>query len=198
MGLRADLCDVLGGREYVLRDAPAPIVRPLGEGVWLQLSESPPADYDALARLADFLGPALRWAGNDLRAAIEESRSQSRAEQLQDRPIDVDGLEAEAAAHAARVAEQGSAAHLGKRKTVPIRGLRDVGVDVALNIYLAAPPTTPQLTYLVAMIQRWYADGFEGKFGGNGFHGLTGPTVRSSSSARCRSRLIRCHCVPSN
>ena len=88
----------------------------------------------------------------------------------------MDTAEVQAAEYAARVAG-GSPDPLRERKAVPIRGLRDAGVDVALNVYLAGPPTASQLTYLVAMVQRWYADRSEGKFGGDGFHDLMGPTV---------------------
>src|SRR5207253_7887320 len=58
----------LGGQEAVLREAPAPLKRPLGEGVWLQLSSAPPADPAALARLGEYLGPLLAWTFAELRA----------------------------------------------------------------------------------------------------------------------------------
>jgi hypothetical protein len=49
-------------------------------------------------------------------------------------------------------------------------------VDVALNLYLEAPPST-QLAELVATMDAWYIDGAGGGFGGVGFHGLDGPSV---------------------
>ena len=46
--LGPDLCARLGGQDCVLRDAPVAIARPLdGGGVWLQLSEKPPAPLAA-------------------------------------------------------------------------------------------------------------------------------------------------------
>jgi hypothetical protein len=56
-GLGPELCAHLGGREQVLREAPVAIKRALGEGVWLQVSEAPPAEPQALDRLTEYLAP---------------------------------------------------------------------------------------------------------------------------------------------
>src|SRR5207253_1427921 len=45
------------------------------------------------------------------------------------------------------------------RKPVPIRGLRHLEVDIALNLYLDRPPSSTQLARLVATLDAWYADG---------------------------------------
>ncbi|GEM_PF-4257397 len=65
-GLGPDLCALLGGQEVVLRAAPVALARPLGDGVWLQLSSLVPAAGEELQRLTEFLAPLLDWSVDDL------------------------------------------------------------------------------------------------------------------------------------
>jgi hypothetical protein len=59
MGLGAELCTHLGGPQAVLQEAPVLRANPLGTGVWLQVSDTPPGSRGQLERLAKYLQPLL-------------------------------------------------------------------------------------------------------------------------------------------
>lgn len=177
-GLGSELCARLGGRERVLHDAPVEIARAVNDGVWLQVSNGIPAE-DALVRLAAFLSPVLDWAASDILGANAEGRRQWEATRPETAADDLSPLLLEAMAQAR--AQVSTEASVAGRNAVPIRGLGqfldELGVDVAINIQLSEPPTRQQLAQLMATLYVWYEAGFQGEFGGKGFHDLTGPTI---------------------
>jgi hypothetical protein len=178
-GLGPDHCAQLGGREQVLRDAPADVRRPLEEGVWLQLSEVPPAEPYAYRRLGEYLAPLMTWTRDDVQLMVPsagdtaETASSAIARQpaeLPSIPGTLQGL------------PSGS---LGRRRAVPMRLIGgDVEVQTGLNVYLSEPPTPGQLEALIAAVQAWYQEGFDGAFpsglGQGAFHHLFGPSVEGA------------------
>jgi hypothetical protein len=168
----------IGGRERVLHDAPVEIARAVNDGVWLQVSNGIPTEH-ALARLAAYLSPVLDWAASDILAANAEGRDRRTAARRETAVDDLSPLVMEAMAQAR--AEVTTDASVAVRKAVPIRGLHEfldeLSVDVAIKIQLDQPPTREQLARLMATLYVWYEAGFQGEFGGKGFHDLTGPTI---------------------
>lgn len=66
--LGEELCERLGGRRFVLENAPVEHREPLGEGVWLQTSQHLPSTSSQLADLESFLAVLLDWrAAQNLR-----------------------------------------------------------------------------------------------------------------------------------
>jgi hypothetical protein len=178
-GLGPDLCERIGGRDRVLAEAPAPIVRPLGDGAWLQLSPMLPADPEDLARLASFLQPILDWTQQDLNRLRTEWWARRRAEEEAGRAGASVKESAEAMLREAEVRGEGPIR--GQRKAVAVRGIDNLGVDVTLNVSLALPPTPLQVALAELVVDQWYGDGFDGAFQGDygegGFHSLHGPSV---------------------
>jgi len=106
----------------------------MGEGVWLQLSKLPPPSPLDSNRLAAYLAPLVSWNQLELYAFRVEAKKRQK-EQLASRPPNASIQEAAAAV--LREAEEGSGPTNGQRKRVPIRGLKNLEVDVTFNLRLA-------------------------------------------------------------
>lgn len=164
-GLGPDLCARLGGQAQVLRDAPVFCAEPLGKGVWLQTSEVFPASQETLDQLARFLAPLLDWTKNDILPYFSQIGAA-----LIPQEITAETDEFEDALH----------------PMVAVRWLdTSYESDVSINIYVASSPTLEQRVSIQALLSRWYAVGFNGGFGGSGFHSITdasfgGPVIRCS------------------
>jgi len=127
--LGPDLCARLGGQDRVLRDAPVAIARPLdGGGVWLQLSEVPPAPLAVLEPFAAYLDPVRDWTYADITTTPPLPRRVHTFTPLRTTapfpayPIESTGLR---------------------------RG------DSGLTLYLASPPTQTQIAELTAAVAAW-------------------------------------------
>lgn len=157
-GLGSELCQQLGGREVVLRDAPATISRRLGAGVWLQLSpEGPIAADGTLASLRHFLAPVLRWSPHEVRNLVAATPTPT----LQaDQPPGPTGI----ATHEAP---------RQRRRAVPVA---DAGDEGGLNIYLDTAPSPIDVASITATVADWFRDGVNEAFGGP-LHELTGPVT---------------------
>lgn len=175
-GLGPDLCAQLGGQVRVLREAPVALARPVDKGVWLQLSDSPPAEPAALAHLAAFLAPLLTWTREDVLAVESEAHGEEAIAKLI-RSTSVKATAFLPPAPTPETADASPAPLSSASQAVPIRGLRDLEPETGLNVYLAAPPTPAQRATMETAMEAWYREGFNGHFGGTGFHDLTGPTV---------------------
>jgi hypothetical protein len=156
-GLGRELCARLGGRERVLQEAPVPLRQALGEGVWLQVSEAPPAEAAALARLAAYMAPLLNWTRSDVRALVGAVR-----------PPPVDRAPQPAATPPRPAA----------RARVPVRWLESIEEsEIGLNVYLTTEPDREQLVRLRDAVEAWYAANAGGALAGKGFQLLGGPSV---------------------
>lgn len=167
-GLGPDLCAQLGGQDRVLHEAPVTLAQRLDHGLWLQLSEIPPAEPAALARLAAYLAPLLEWTRADVLAGEAEARArQAYAESAASVEASVSsGMPEPATSH-----------HGGRRRAVPMRLIGEPGTDVGLNVYLATPPTPSQRVTVETALEAWYRLGSTGAFGGAGFHDVIGPSA---------------------
>ncbi len=164
-GLGPDLCDRLGGQDHVLRHAPVFCAEPLGAGVWLQISEPFPPPQEAIDRLAAFLAPLLTWTKDDL---IPRHTPY---------PTDLASQEP--------ITERDEFADDTSNPMVPMKWLDTIdGLDIGINIYLEKPPTPEQEDAIKASLDRWYTVGFNGGFGGAGFHSISQPSV-DRASLRC-------------
>lgn len=165
-GLSAAVCTYLGGRDAVLRAAPAFVKVPLGTGAWLQLSASPPAETNAITRLEAYLQPVLGWSREDVAPRPNFASSSRGASAVQS---------VEVAAHEDSL---DGAPPRTRRRTVPIKWLR-ASADTAdgIAIHLAHPAVKATENRIVGVVEDWYADGVAGMYGGGKFHTLSGPTV---------------------
>ena len=158
-GLGADLCQLLGGQEVVLQHAPATVTRPLGAGVWLQLSpEGPIAPRQALANMREFLRPVLNWSPIDVQNLLTATL-RPRA----DHPPEPTSI----ATHKPRKQ---------RRRAVPVV---DDGDDGGLNVYLDAPLSPTDAASITATVADWFREGVNEGFGGP-LHELTGPVTEPS------------------
>lgn len=189
--LGPDHCERLGGQERVLREAPTSIVQPLGDGVWLQLSEKPPAEIHAVERLAEYLAPLQQWTVKDATIYRRHNvpvpqphphRSLPRASHILSLPRPA--VDEEVTAIRMTILEK------------PLQGGR-----IGINVHLRVPPTTAQLSELMATVEEWYqmhvCAGHE-QFWPYGYF-LDGPTVAgtiarwNASGVRTFGRLIDWH-----
>jgi hypothetical protein len=173
MLLGAEHCRILGGVDFVLRHAPAALVSPLGEGVWLQLSDQPPASPEHRQHLAEFLQPVLTWTGADVRAIRAHLAAQDHSDAWQR----IGPTEPDAPTRARARRQLRRTVRPTLRKSVPIFRLSELDIDSALSIELAAPPSPLQHALIEAIVDEWYRKGVGGGFGDGGFHMLRGPAV---------------------
>jgi hypothetical protein len=158
LALGPDLCEQLGGKESVLNEAPVPVARRLGNGVWLQASKKPDPDSRLLSSLRNYLAPLLSWTRADTGAlptppvATEPARSPAIHRRSRPRTV----------------------------RRIHIEFMKNAGIDTGLMVYFAAPPPATQVTAIERLVGEWYGDGLMGAFGGSGFHELTGPTVHGT------------------
>jgi hypothetical protein len=181
-GLGASHCERLGGRDQVLATAPAPIARSVGNGVWLQLSETPPAPPDALTALSEFLKPLLDFTQADIlrdrtdaEAAIAGTGQTATATSGPPRPDEATRAAAREKLLIAR-REKGLERE-GSRVAVRVRGLRQLEIDSALNIKLADAPTLLQQAIVEEVVEGWYEEGTDHGFGDGHLHYLNGPSL---------------------
>ena len=155
MALGPDLCEELGRKERVLKNAPVAAARPLGNGVWLQASASPNSDSTILDPLRGYLAPLLSWTRTDTGGGPPPPATTEPAR----RPT----------------IYRESAQHIVGR--IPTKFMPNAGGDRGLNLYFAETPDPAQRTAIVEAVRKWYALGLTGGFGGSGFHKLNGPTI---------------------
>lgn len=169
-GLGPSLCARMGGVERVLAEAPVLVARPMGSGVWLQLSGTPPPDQSELDQLASYFRPLTEWTWESTQAVIQAYLAANRP------------TEAVPPVSPVRLPSIAAKATSRKKAAVPVRWLPDAHEDAAvgLNVHLAAPPSAAQRAQLEGLIAAWYRCGFEGLFGGVGFHTIWGPSVDGS------------------
>lgn len=148
--LGATQCDRLGGRERVLADAPAQIKEPVGDGIWLQLSETPQTGSGVDEQMMTFLAPLLPHPGADVRSPRTVS-SPPMPPKVQSPPASA--------------------------LPVPITVLDPSGDDLTLNVYIRAPLTAATKEAVAAAVDAWFRAGFDGAYQGTRFHYLSSPTV---------------------
>jgi hypothetical protein len=148
--LSTALCDRLGGRARVLAEAPASIKEPVGDGIWLQLSETPPAEPLADEQMAAFLAPILSRPRLNVRPPGPPPRRPAR----RDVPSPPAGS-----------------------LSVPITVLDPSGEDIALNVYLEAPLAAAAREAVAKTVDIWFMAGFDGASGDSGFRSLSPPSV---------------------
>ncbi|MFN8526294.1 MAG: hypothetical protein U0821_24610 [Chloroflexota bacterium] len=172
--LGAGLCERLGGVERVLAEAPAPIKLRGREGVWLQLSELPPAPEGALEQLQRYLAPILDWTDVEIMAGRPRSRELAGTTYLPEKT------------RAEHAAERAARKH--RDAAPPIEYVPDLAEDatapqdVTLNLYFAAPLNEPGLAQMEAVIEAWFGAGLDGAFpydedGPSGMHQVDGPSI---------------------
>ncbi|MFN8526488.1 MAG: hypothetical protein U0821_25585 [Chloroflexota bacterium] len=173
-GLGAGLCERLGGVERVLAEAPAPIKLRGREGVWLQLSELPPAPARALEELQRYLAPILDWTDAEIMAGRPRSREFAGTAYVPEKT------------RAEHAAERAARKH--RDAAPPIEYVPDLAEDatapqdVTLNLYFAAPLNEPGLAQMEAVIEAWFGAGLDGAFpydedGPSGMHQVDGPSI---------------------
>jgi len=150
-GLGPQLCERLGGRARVLREAPVPIAEPLGEGVWLQLSGEPPPPEDELARLKEYLAPLLNWGKQDIDALLPPVAPAMLRPPLPRVPPST--------------------------TPIPFRFVQDSETDVVLNLHLRRRPSPNEQAAVEAAIRNWRRDAEEGFFGDSDFHYVGEPSL---------------------
>jgi hypothetical protein len=185
--LGPDHCERLGGQARVLREAPAPIIRPLGEGVWLQLSQEPPAALETVERLAAYLAPLQQWMTKD--ATIHRRHNVPIIDRRPKRffPQRTD-TRSRLVTIPSAVIESNDAA------SVPMTILDKPmwGGKIGINVHLSVSPIPAQLSDLQMTLEDWFqiyvCDGNE-RFWPYGYY-LDGPTV-SGTTARWNADGLR-------
>jgi hypothetical protein len=159
--------------------APVYVARPLGKGVWLQLSAAPPANASDVARLTSFLQPILSWTRDE----IQKLRKEAVLKRREEEEVRLTQMPASDAAETLlrEAEERGEGPVNGRRRAVPTRKLDQLDVDVTLNVRLASPPTVLQQSLVELVVNRWCGDGFDGAFQGEYgkgvFHYLSRPSI---------------------
>jgi hypothetical protein len=151
----------MGGQAAVIARAPVHLARPLGAGVWLQLSAVPPAPADATARLTSYLAPLLGWTAADAWGASGPPRVRVRSSL--ERGLDRASPAAPAPSH----------------RRIPVRFVDEDAISTGVIVHLAARPDARGTSVLADVVARWYEDGAAGAFDGY-LHELGFPSVDGS------------------
>lgn len=163
--LGQDLCTILGGLESVIKNAPVQLAEPLGNGVWLQVTEEFSPSRKELGRLSDYLAPILEWPLADSEREQKRKSAQLRVVRISE---DMAFL---------------SNPLLPSRDTplIPTRELENPydqdDVYLVFNIYFGQPLVPSQRDVLISALHAWFHAGQHGEYGGGRLRSMSEPAI---------------------
>lgn len=167
-------CDLLGGYDEVVSRAPALIKDILDDGVWIQLTERPPASRTAVEALENYLSPLFVWMRESANAAFlsTDNRSRSPAATPGSKALSLDPVWS-LSTDPARLHDNRSL------RMVPYQIRSDEDIEMPVHIYLSSEPDEVQKRIVRDAVMVWAQESpsFDPDPDYDGFHEVTGPMV---------------------